>query len=116
MGGQHIGEALGQRHFTVLVPTVGPGEKAYLNVQRVPPVWVERLDAIGLYPVIGRREQSLSRQSRPLIQAQPAQPGVLQLEDLAIVKAQAVLHDDSPLESRSHSLTFTLREFYGWEN
>ncbi|MFZ4676319.1 MAG: hypothetical protein ACOYM4_11600 [Nodosilinea sp.] len=38
------------------------------------------------------------------------------LEDLATAKAQAVLHGDSPLESRSHSLTFALREFYGWEN
>jgi hypothetical protein len=38
------------------------------------------------------------------------------LEDLATAKAQAVLHGDSPFESRSHSLTFALREFYGWEN
>jgi hypothetical protein len=38
------------------------------------------------------------------------------LEDLATAKAQAVLHGDSPLESRSHSLTYALREFYGWEN
>ncbi|MBF2034276.1 MAG: bifunctional DNA primase/polymerase [Leptolyngbyaceae cyanobacterium T60_A2020_046] len=116
VGGQHMGEALGQGRFTVLAPTVGPSGNAYVNVQRVPPVWVERLDAIGLYPVSGRREQGRTRQSRPLIQPQPAQPGVLRLEDLATAKAQAVLHGDSPLESRSHSLTFALREFYGWEN
>ncbi len=64
----------------------------------------------------GRREQRPSRQPRPLIQPQPAQPGVLRLEELATAKAQAVLHGDSPLESRSHSLTYALREFYGWEN
>ena len=116
MGGHHMGEALGQGRFTVLAPTFGPSGKAYVNVQRLPPVWVERLDAIGLYPVSGRREQSPSCQSRPHIQAQPAQPGVLRLEDLATAKAQAVLHGDSPLESRSHSLTYALREFYGWEN
>ena len=116
VGGQHMGEALGQGRFTVLSPTVGPSGKAYINVQRVPPVWVERLDAIGLYPVSGRREQGQSRQSRPHIQAQPHQPGVLRLEDLATAKAQAVLHGDSPLASRSHSLTYALREFYGWEN
>lgn len=85
-------------------------------MQRVPPVWVERLDAIGLYSVSGRREQGQSRQSRPRIQAQLAQQGVLRLEDLATAKAQAVLHGDSPLASRSHSLTYALREFYGWEN
>jgi len=116
VGGQHMGEALGQGRFTVLAPTVGPSGKAYVNVQRVPPVWVERLDAIGLYPVSGRREHGLFRQYRPRIQSQPAQPGVLRLEDLATAKAQAVLHGDSPLESRSHSLTYALREFYGWEN
>ena len=116
VGGQHMGEALGQGRFTVLAPTVGPSGNAYVNVQRMPPVWVERLDAIGLYPVSGRREQGLFRQSRPRIQSQPAQPGVLRLEDLATAKAQAVLHGDSPLESRSHSLTYALREFYGWEN
>lgn len=116
VGGQHMGEALGQGRFTVLAPTVGPSGKAYVNVQRLPPIWVERLDAIGLYPVSGRREQSQSRQFRPRIQSQPAQPGVLRLEDLATAKAQAVLHGDSPLESRSHSLTYALREFYGWEN
>ncbi|MGF1568033.1 MAG: hypothetical protein ACFCVD_08165, partial [Nodosilinea sp.] len=116
VGDHHMGEALGQGRFTVLAPTVGPSGKAYVNVQRVPPVWVERLDAIGLYPVSGRREQGLFRQSRPLIQPQPAQPGVLRLEDLAAAKAQAVLHGDSPLASRSHSLTYALREFYGWEN
>ena len=116
VGGQHMGEALGQGRFTVLSPTVGPSGNAYVNVQRLPPIWVERLDAIGLYPVSGRIEQSPSRQSRPRIQAHPAQPGVLRLEDLATAKAQAVLHGDSPLESRSHSLTFALREFYGWEN
>ncbi|MBE9114126.1 hypothetical protein IQ273_32695, partial [Nodosilinea sp. LEGE 07298] len=114
--GQYMGEALGQGRFTVLAPTIGPSGKAYANMQRVPPVWVERLDSIGLYPVSCRREQSPSRQSRPHIQAQPAQPGVLRLEDLAAAKAQAVLHGDSPLESRSHSLTYALREFYGWEN
>lgn len=116
VGGHHMGEALGQGRFTVLSSTVGPSGNAYVNVQRVPPVWVERLDAIGLYPVSGRREQSPLRQSRPQIQAQLTQPGVLRLEDLATAKAQAVLHGDSPLESRSHSLTFALREFYGWEN
>ncbi|MGG6239366.1 bifunctional DNA primase/polymerase [Leptolyngbya sp. KIOST-1] len=116
VGGQHMGEALGQGHFTVLAPTIGPSGNAYVNVQRVPPIWVERLDAVGLYPVSGRREQGLFRQSRPRIQSQPAQPGVLRLEDLATAKAQAVLHGDSPLESRSHSLTYALREFYGWEN
>ncbi|MFQ4140560.1 bifunctional DNA primase/polymerase [Nodosilinea sp. PGN35] len=116
VGGHHMGEALGEGRFTVLSPTVGPSGKAYVNVQRVPPVWVERLDAIGLYPVSGRREQRPSCQSRPLIQSQPAQPGVLRLEELATAKAQAVLHGDSPLESRSHSLTYALREFYGWEN
>jgi hypothetical protein len=116
VGGQHMGEALGQGRFTVLAPTVGPSGKTYVNAQRVPPVWVERLDAIGLYPVSGRREQGHSRQSRPLIRSQLDQPGVLRLEDLATAKAQAVLHGDSPLESRSHSLTFAMREFYGWEN
>jgi len=116
VGGHHMGEALGQGRFTVLAPTVGPSGKAYVNVQRVPPVWVERLDAIGLYPVSGRREQKPSSQARPLIRSQPAQPGVLRLEELAAAKAQAVLHGDSPLESRSHSLTYALREFYGWEN
>lgn len=116
VGGHHMGEALGQGRFTVLSPTVGPSGKAYVNVQRVPPVWVERLDAIGLYSVSGRREQGQSRQSRPRIQAQLAQQGVLRLEDLATAKAQAVLHGDSPLASRSHSLTYALREFYGWEN
>jgi len=100
----------------VLAPTVSKSGKTYVNVQRVSPIWVERLDAIGLYPVSLRREQSPSRQSRPRIQAQPAQSGVLRLEDLATAKAQAVLHGDSPLESRSHSLTYALREFYGWEN
>jgi hypothetical protein len=116
VGGQHMGKALGQGRFTVLSPTVGPSGKAYVNVQRVPPIWVERLDAIGLYPVSGHRDQGHSRQSRPHILAQPPQPGVLRLEDLATAKAQAVLHGDSPLESRSHSLTYALREFYGWEN
>ena len=116
VGGQHMGEALGQGRFTVLSPTVGPSGKAYVNVQRLPPVWVEQLDAIGLYPVSGRREQGPSRQPRPLIRSQLDQPGVLRLEDLATAKAQAVLHGDSPLESRSHSLTYALREFYGWEN
>ncbi|MBD2230821.1 bifunctional DNA primase/polymerase [Phormidium tenue] len=116
VGGQHMGEALGQGRFTVLSPTVGPSGNAYVNVQRVPPVWVARLDAIGLYPVSGRREQGQSRQSRPRIQSQPPQLGVLRLEDLATAKAQAVLHGDSPLASRSHSLTYALREFYGWEN
>lgn len=116
VGGHHMGEALGQGRFTVLAPTIGPSGKTYVNVQRVPPVWVERLDAIGLFPVSRRREQNPSRQSRPRIQAQPAQSGVLRLEDLATAKAQAVLHGDSPLESRSHSLTYALREFYGWEN
>lgn len=115
VGGRHMGEALGQGRFTVLALTVGPSGKTYVNVQRVSPIWVERLDAIGLYPVSLRREQSPSRQSRPRIQAQPAQSGVLRLEDLATAKAQAVLWD-SPLESRSHSLTYALREFYGWEN
>lgn len=116
IGGQHMGEALGQGRFTVLAPTVGPSGNAYVNVQRVPPVWVERLDAIGLYPASGRREQKPSSQARPLIQSQPAQPGVLRLENLATAKAQSVLHGDSPLKSRSHSLTYALREFYGWEN
>ncbi len=116
VGDHHMGEALGQGRFTVLAPTVGPSGKAYVNVQRVPPVWVERLDAIGLYPVSGRREQGHSRQSRPLIRSQLDQPGVLRLEDLATAKAQSALHGDSPLESRSHSLTYALREFYGWEN
>jgi len=116
VGGHHMGEALGQGRFTVLSPTVGPSGKAYVNVQRVPPIWVEGLDSIGLYPASGRREQKPSSQARPLIQSQPAQPGVLRLEDLATAKAQAVLHGDSPLESRSHSLTYALREFYGWEN
>ncbi|MBE9114263.1 hypothetical protein IQ273_33430, partial [Nodosilinea sp. LEGE 07298] len=116
VGGQHMGEALGQGRFTVLSPTVGPSRNAYVNVQRLPPVWVEQLDTIGLYPASGRREQKPSSQARPLIQSQPAQLGVLRLEDLATAKAQAVLHGDSPLESRSHSLTFALREFYGWEN
>ncbi|PSR16416.1 hypothetical protein C8255_17915, partial [filamentous cyanobacterium CCP3] len=74
------------------------------------------LDAIGLYPASGRREQKPSSQARPLIRSQPAQSGVLRLEELAAAKAQAVLHGDSPLESRSHSLTYALREFYGWEN
>ena len=101
VGGQHMGEALGQGRFTVLAPTVGPSGKAYVNVQPVPPVWMEQLDAIGLYPVSGRREhsQSPSRQSRPRIQSQPPQLGVLRLEDLATAKAQAVLHGDSPLAS-----------------
>ncbi|MBD2232852.1 type IV secretory system conjugative DNA transfer family protein [Phormidium tenue] len=38
VGGQHMGEALGQGRFTVLSPTVGPSGKAYVNVQRVPPI------------------------------------------------------------------------------
>jgi hypothetical protein len=117
VGGHHMGEALGQGRFTVLAPTVGPSGKAYVNVQQVPPVWVERLDAIGLYPISPRREQtSPTCSSLPPRQSLPAQSGVLRLEDLVTAKAQAVLHGDSPLESRSHSLTFALREFYGWEN
>ena len=116
VGGQHVGEALGQGRFTVLAPTVGPSGNAYINVQRMPPVWIERLEEIGLYPVSGRTEQCLLRQPRLRINVQSDQPGVLRLEDLATAKAQAVLHGESPLESRSHSLTYALREFYGWEN
>jgi len=69
VGGQHMGEALGQGRFTVLAPTIGPSGKAYVNVQRMSPAWVERLDVIGLYPVSGRREQGRTRQSRPQIQS-----------------------------------------------
>ena len=116
VGGQHMGEALGQGRFTVLAPTVGPSGNAYVNLQRMPPIWVERLAAIGLYPVSGRRHLSHSGQPRPLIRSHPAPSGVLRLEDLATAKAQAVLHGESPLASRSHSLTYALREFYGWEN
>jgi hypothetical protein len=115
-GGKHMGEALGQGRVTVLAPTIGPSGNPYVNLRRVPPVWVERLEAIGLYPISPCREQTSPTRSRSLVQSLPAQPGVLRLEDLATAKAQAVLHGDSPLESRSHSLTFALREFYGWEN
>lgn len=116
VGGHHRGEALGQGRFTVLAPTLGPSGNAYVNLQRVPPIWVERLEAIGLYPVSGRRHRHRSGQPRHLREPPPAQPGVLRLEDLATAKAQAVLHGESPLASRSHSLTYALREFYGWEN
>lgn len=116
VGGHHVGEALGQGRFTVLAPTVGPSGNAYINLQRVPPIWVERLAAIGLYPVSGCRNLNFPGQPRPLIRSHPAQSGVLRLEDLATAKAQAVLHGESPLASRSHSLTYALREFYGWEN
>ncbi|ASC70384.1 hypothetical protein XM38_013220 [Halomicronema hongdechloris C2206] len=116
LGGQHMGEALGQGRFTVLAPTIGPSGQSYVNLQRVSPVWVERLEAIGVYPVSRRRGQSEPTHLRPPIQVHPAQPGVLRLEDLATAKAQAVLQGESPLESRSHSLTYALREFYGWEN
>ena len=116
IGGKHVGEALGQGRFTVLAPTIGPSGNPYVNLRRAQPVWVERLDAIGLYPVSRRREQTVQSHSRPPTQSRPVQFGVLRLEDLATAKAQAILHGESPLESRSHSLTFALREFYGWEN
>lgn len=115
-GGKHMGEALGQGRFTVLAPTIGPSGNSYVSLNRAPPVWVERLDAIGLYPVSWRREQTESSHARPRSQPRPAQPGTLRLEDLATAKAQSILHGESPLESRSHSLTYALREFYGWEN
>ncbi|MEM8804440.1 MAG: bifunctional DNA primase/polymerase [Cyanobacteria bacterium P01_G01_bin.38] len=115
-GGKHVGEALGQGRVTVLAPTIGPSGKPYINLRRAPPVWVERLEAIGLYPVSRRRARSQPNYPRRPVQSLPAQPGVLRLEDLAATKAQAVLHGDSPFESRSHSLAFALREFYGWEN
>jgi hypothetical protein len=115
-GGMHMGEALGQGRFTVLAPTIGPSGNAYVNLNRAPPVWVERLDAIGLYPVSRRREQAKSSHVCPRSQPRPAQTGALRLEDLATTKAQSILHGESPLESRSHSLTYALREFYGWEN
>jgi hypothetical protein len=116
VGGMHMGEALGQGRFTVLAPTIGPSGNAYVNLNRAPPVWVERLDAIGLYPVSRRREQAASSHVCPRSQPRPAQTGALRLEDLATTKAQSILHGESPLESRSHSLTYALREFYGWEN
>ena len=116
VGGRHMGEALGKGRFTVLAPTIGPSGNTYINVQRVPPIWVEQLEAIGLYSVSLCRNPSPSRHNRAPIPWQPTQPGVLRLEALATAKAQAVLHGDSLLESRSHSLTYALREFYGWEN
>ncbi|MGP1385733.1 MAG: bifunctional DNA primase/polymerase [Thainema sp.] len=116
LGGKHVGEVLGQGRFTVLAPTIGPSGNAYVNLQRVPPVWVERLETIGLYPVSRRREQVKLPKQRSQIQARSVQPGTLRLADLATAKAQAVLYGESPLESRSHSLTYALREFYGWEN
>lgn len=115
-GCQHMGEALGQGRFTVLAPTIGPSGQPYVNLQRVSPVWVDRLEAIGVYPVSRRRGRPELTRPRPPIQVHPAQPGGLRLEDLATAKAQAVLQGESPLESRSHSLTYALREFYGWEN
>ena len=115
-GGMHMGEALGQGRFTVLAPTIGPSGNAYVNLNRAPPVWVERLDTIGLYPVSRRREQAASSYTRPQSHPRPPQPGVLRIEDLTTAKAQSILHGESPLESRSHSLTYALREFYGWEN
>jgi hypothetical protein len=115
-GGRHMGEALGQGRFTVLAPTIGPSGNAYVNLNRAPPVWVERLDGIGLYPVSRRREQAALSHVRRRSHPQPTQPGVLRLEDLATAKAQSILYGESPLESRSHSLTYALREFYGWEN
>lgn len=115
-GGRHMGEALGQGRFTVLAPTIGPSGNGYVNLNRAPPVWVERLNAIGLYPVSRRREQAESSHVRPRNNPRPAEPGLLRLEDLATAKAQSILHGESPLESRSHSLTYALREFYGWEN
>lgn len=116
VGGQHVGEALGQGRFTVLAPTIGLSGQPYVNVQRVPPVWVERLEAIGVYPVSRRRVQTESVCRRPSIHSRPTQSGILRLEDLASAKAQAVLRGESPLESRSHSLIYALRELYGWEN
>ena len=64
-GGRHMGEALGQGRFTVLAPTIGPSGNAYVNLNRAPPVWVERLDTVGLYPVSRRRgaSQIVSRSS-----------------------------------------------------
>ncbi|NET39607.1 MAG: hypothetical protein F6K19_47880 [Cyanothece sp. SIO1E1] len=115
-GGKHVGEALGKGRFTVLAPTIGPSGNPYVNLQRIPPVRVESLETIGLYPVNRRRQHATSSQPRPRTQSLLPQPGVLRLEDLATGKAQAILNGDSPLESRSHSLTFAIQEFYGWEN
>lgn len=115
-GGKHVGEVLGQGRFTVLAPTIGPSGNAYVNLQRVLPVWVERLEAIGLYPVSRRRERVELPKQRSQIQTHPVQLGTLRLADLATAKAQAVLYGASLLESRSHSLSYALREFYGWEN
>jgi hypothetical protein len=97
VGGQHMGEALGQGRFTVLAPTIGPSGQPYVNVQRVPPVWVERLEAIGVFPVSRKRVQPEPTRPRPPVQLHPAQPGGLRLEDLATAKAQAVLQGESPL-------------------
>ncbi|MEO0407354.1 MAG: bifunctional DNA primase/polymerase [Cyanobacteria bacterium P01_A01_bin.135] len=116
VGGPHAGEALGQGRFTVLAPTIGPSGNPYINLQRTQLVWVERLEAIGISPSSRRREQPKTVRPSPHVIALPTSPGVLRLEDLAAAKARAVLYGESPFESRSHSLTFALREFYGWEN
>jgi hypothetical protein len=116
-GGEHVGEVLGEGRFCVLAPTIGKSGNPYKTVHYAPPVEVESLESIGIYPtkVRGDRQHQI-KPLKPTPQNNSASQCPIYLEDLGTDTSRAILNGENPTGDRSEALTTAVREWYGWEN
>lgn len=114
-GGKHLGEALGEGRFTVLAPTVGPSGQPYRSHNRVLPVEVESLEAIGIFPVASPKKKTSSSSTNFPRQQTGYVPGSIPLEQLGNDRSREILNGNVTGD-RSEALAFALQEWYGWHN
>lgn len=113
-GGSHVGEALGAGRFTVLAPTIGPSGNPYKAIGIAPPVEVESLESIKVYPTSTKTKIALATETPSLMAA--AIPGSIPLEMLGHDTSRTILRGDCPTGDRSEALATAIQEWYGWQN
>ncbi len=119
--GKQVGEALGNGRLTVLAPTIGPSGNAYDSIQRVVPIQVESLEAIGIYACSSKREKRLQSYHPRAYVSYDSSPGVggIRLTDLISDRVKRLLNwtpTEGEYDDRSALLVGAARELYGCEN
>ena len=113
-GGDHVGEVLGHGRFTVLAPTIHPNGQTYELLSDRPPIAVESLESIGIFPHSKSKPPS-QRRERPKQSASPI-GATIKLEDLGNPASREILQGRYSCDDRSAALTAAVKEWYGWEN
>jgi hypothetical protein len=118
--GKLVGELIGSGMIAVLAPTIGT-VGTYRSISRIPPVEIESLEQIGLYPYRKVSQSNVAPQplfTRSTGQCSQGQGQGIEFERLACQRVLGYLNELDRIAqgNRSDALTAIAREVWGWQN